>query len=121
MVVIIVPIAVFTNLIEWFFKAIKWVVFIDNAETGLPWQTEILVKGIVEGIITIFSLGVGINKKNPWVIILSIILGFLACVAIYAICKYIIWILLALVFFLTGFVISIIIKKKDNEKTENKE
>lgn len=50
-IIIIVPVSLFTDFFNLLGNAIKWVFFIDNAETGLPLWGEYLVKGIVEGVI----------------------------------------------------------------------
>ena len=112
LVIIILPISIFTNFIEWIANAIKWVVFIDNAETGLPIVCEIIIKAIIEGMVLALASYVGISKKNPFATILTILFGFLACLLIFAICKYIVWILISIASILVILITILIINKR---------
>ena len=79
-----------SDFVKWLCDAVKWIIFIDNAETGLSLQAEMIIKGIIESIIIGIGLFLGISQKSPIITICSIVIGFLACLLIYAICKYII-------------------------------
>lgn len=116
-IILIVPSSFFSNVINWLFKAIKWILFIDNAETGLPFEAEIIIKGVVEGLVVLILGYIGIKEKNPIGSIMSIIVGFVACVIIYWIAKYIIWILIGLLLIVIAYVIYLLIK---NHKDKNK-
>ena len=115
---IIVPVSIFTDAINWFFKAIKWILFIDNAETGLPFEAEIIIKVIAECIVVGTAIFLGINEKSPLLSIITIILGFALCILFYAICKYYVWILVILGLVIIGIVIYAIISRKKNKKKE---
>lgn len=114
--IVILPVGLFTTFFTWLMDAIKWVVFVDNAETGLPMAAEIIIKGICESIVLSIAVGLGISKNNPFISIASIIVGFIVCIAIYAICKYIVWIALAIGLLVVGLVIFAVIRNK-REKT----
>lgn len=107
-----------TNALGWLLEAIKWIVFIDNAETGLPMTAEIIIKGICEAIVASIAVALGISKKNPFVTILSIIVSFLVCVGIYAICKYIVWIVAILAVLLAFYLTFSILRIKKEKKKE---
>lgn len=100
------------NIFKYFIDALKWIVFIDNAETGLPWQWEIVIKGIVEAIVVGIATCFGISKNNPFISIFIIILGFVCCIFFYYIAKYIIWILVALAIILAATITYTIIQKQ---------
>lgn len=119
-IILIIPAGLISNVLNWILDAIKWIIFIDNAETGLPMIAEMIIKGICEAIIVAFAATAGISSKSPWVSVLSIVVGFAVCVLIYAICKYIIWILSALALLLGVFIfISVLHSKKEMGKKEN--
>ena len=120
-IVILVAAGVLTFLLNAFvglLYAVRWVVFIDNAETGLSFYSETLVKGIIEGVIGIISLTLGISKKNPFVTIVSIIVGFVVCVILYFIKQYILWILVTLLILICRYITYLLITK-NNEKKKN--
>lgn len=107
------------KITDWFTKAIKWVVFIDNAETGLPWQAEIVVKSAIETIIAGIAACLGISKKNPLVSMVAIIIGFAACIGFYFVAKHWPWILGALAVSLVVAIVYVIIKSRlSNKKKE---
>lgn len=115
--IIIVPVGVINGFFDFIVNAVKWIVFIDNAETGLPMIVEMIIKGVVEGLVVLILGYIGIKEKNPIVAIMSIIVGFVACVIIYWIAKYIIWILIGLLLIVIAYVIYLLIKKhKDKNK-----
>ena len=121
-IAILVAAGVLTFLLNVFaglLYAVRWVVFIDNAETGLSFYSETLVKGIIEGVIGIISLTLGISKKNPFVTIVSIIVGFVVCVILYFIKQYILWILVTLLILICLYITYLLITK-NNEKKKNK-
>lgn len=121
-IAILVAAGVLTFLLNVFaglLYAVRWVVFIDNVETGLSFYSETLVKGIIEGVIGIISLTLGISKKNPFVTIVSIIVGFVVCVILYFIKQYILWILFTLLILICLYLIYLLITK-NNEKKKNK-
>ena len=94
--------------------------FVDNAETGLPMLAEIFVKAIIEAIVIFIMVLIGVNEKNPITTILSIVLGFAACVLFYWIAKYIFLILCIVTFILVGYIMfTKIRKKKNNENITN--
>ncbi len=98
---------------EFLIKAALWLVYIDNSETGLPFIAEIIIKAICETCVVGLCSSVFIIKNKELLKILSIPLGFLTCIGIYAICKYIIIICSVLV--LTMFVVIVLLinnKKK---------
>ena len=107
-----------SEFIKWLAEAVKWIVFIDNAETGLPVKAEMIIKGITEGIVASIGLFFGIKEKSPIIIITSIIIGFAVCLIIYAICKYIIVIMIVLLVILALLIIFNIIKKRKKNKDE---
>ena len=114
--IIIIPVGVINGFFDFIVNAAKWIVFIDNAETGLPMIAEMIIKGVVEGLVVLILGYIGIKEKNPIVAIMSIIVGFVACVIIYWIAKYIIWILIGLLIVI-AYVIYLLIKKyKDKNK-----
>ncbi len=114
--IIVIPVSILATLTEWFVNAIKWIVFIDNAETGLPMIAEYIIKGIVEAIILAIAGILGIKEKNPIIAVVTIIFGFILCVIFYFIAKYIIWILIALTIVLLAIIIYYIIKNKRSDK-----
>ena len=115
--VIIIPVGVINGFFDFIVNAVKWIVFIDNAETGLPMIAEMIIKGVVEGLVVLILGYIGIKEKNPIVAIMSIIVGFVACVIIYWIAKYILWILIGLLLIVITYVIYLLIKKhKDKNK-----
>ena len=118
LLLIIIPVSLLSTFFTWFGNAIKWIVFIDNAETGLPMTAEIIIKGICEAIVASIAVVLGISKKNPFVTILSIIVSFLVCVGIYAICKYIVWIVAILAVLLAFYLIFMILRVKKEKKQE---
>ena len=92
-------------------------VFIDNAETGLPMWAEILVKGIVEICVGGISVSFGLSKENPIIMIISIVLGLGFCLVCYWMATYIIWILLiVLLLAFVAIILFIIHKKKDKKE-----
>ena len=114
---IIIPVGVINGFFDFIVNAVKWIVFIDNAETGLPMIAEMIIKGVVEGLVVLILGYIGIKEKNPIVAIMGIIIGFVACVIIYWIAKYIIWILIGLLLIVIAYVIYLLIKKhKDKNK-----
>ena len=119
-VIIIIPTSLLSTLTNWFVDAIKWVVFIDNAETGLPFWCEILIKGIIEAIIVGIASVSGISNKNPFVSILVIVLGFVACIIIYWIAEYIVWIMIALLLLAIAYSIYLIVIKNKYKKEKVK-
>lgn len=115
--IIIIPVGVINGFFDFIVNAVKWIVFIDNAGTGLPMIAEMIIKGVVEGLVVLILGYIGIKEKNPIVAIMSIIVGFVACVIIYWIAKYIVWILIGLVLIVITYVIYLLIKKhKDKNK-----
>ncbi len=116
--ILVIPISLFSAALEWTLNAIKWIVFIDNAETGLSQSAETIIKAICEAIITAIAVGLGISQKNPFVSILAILVGFLACIGIYAICKYIVWIVVGLAVLFACFLAFSIIRAKREKKQE---
>ena len=115
--IIIIPVGVINGFFNFIVNAVKWIVFIDNAETELPMIAEMIIKGVVEGLVVLILGYVGIKEKNPIVAIMGIIIGFVACVIIYWIAKYIIWILIGLLLIVIAYVIYLLIKKhKDKNK-----
>lgn len=115
--IIIIPVGVINGFFDFIINAVKWIVFIDNAETGLPMIAEMIIKGVVEGLVVLILGYIGIKEKNPIATIMSIIVGFVACVIIYWIAKYIIWILIGLLLIVIAYVIYLLIK---NHKDKNK-
>ena len=97
------------------FNALLWVIFVDNAETGLPMWAEILVKGIVEVCVVTIAVSVGLSKSNPIVMIISIVSGFGICLACYWIATYIIWIMIGLAISGSSVITFFIIHKKKNK------
>ena len=111
-----------SDFIKWLCDAVKWIVFVDNAETGLSLQAEMIIKGIIEAIIIGIGLFIGISEKSPIITICSIVIGFLACLLIYAICKYIVIILVVAIILLGLFITFNILKnRKKNKLQEVKE
>ena len=111
-----------SDFVKWLCDAVKWIIFIDNAETGLSLQAEMIIKGIIESIIIGIGLFLGISQKSPIITICSIVIGFLACLLIYAICKYIVVILIIAIILLGLFIaLNIIRNKKKNKLQEVKE
>lgn len=107
------------SVFDWFVKAFKWVVFIDNAETGLPWQAEIVVKSVIETIIAGIAACLGVSRKNPLVSIVAIIVGFAACIGFYFIAKHWPWILGALALLLIATIVYFAMKSRlSNKKKE---
>jgi len=115
--IIIIPTSLLATLTNWFVDAIKWVVFIDNAETGLPYWSEVLIKGAIEVIILGFAAVLGISNKNPFISITVIVIGFVACIIFYWIAQYIVWIMIALLLLATAYcTYLIVIKNKDKKE-----
>ena len=78
---------------------------------------EKIIKGVVEGLVVLILGYIGIKEKNPIVTIMTFIVGFVACVIIYWIAKYIIWVLIGLLLIVIAYVIYLLIKKhKDKNK-----
>lgn len=115
---IIIPVGVINGFFDFIVNAVKWIVFIDNAETGLPMIAEMIIKGVVEGLVVLILGYIGIKEKNPIVAIMGIIIGFVACVIIYWIAKYIIWILIGLLLIVIAYVIYLLIKKHKDKKSK---
>ena len=115
---IIVPTSLLANFTNWFLDAIKWIIFIDNAEIGLPYWSEVFIKGAIEVIILGFAAVSGISNKNPFISILVIVLGFIACIIIYWIAEYIVWIMIALLLLATAYSIYLIITKNKNSENQ---
>lgn len=119
-VIIIIPVGIINEFFTFLANACKWIVFVDNAETGLPMLAEIFVKAIIEAIVIAIMVLIGVNEKNPITTILSIVLGFAACVLFYWIAKYIFLILCIVTFILVGYIMfTKIRKKKNNEDITN--
>ena len=118
--IIIIPVGVINGFFDFIVDAIKWIVFIDNAETGLPMIAEMIIKGVVEGLIVLILGYIGIKEKNPIVAIMSIFVGFVACVIIYWIAKYIIWILIGLLLIVIVYIVYKVVRnmKEKNNKGE---
>ena len=111
-----------SGFIKWLCDAVKWIVFIDNAETGLSLQAEMIIKGVIEAIIIGIGLFIGISEKSPIITICSIVIGFFACILIYSICKYIVVILIIAIILLGLFIaLNILKSKKKNKLQEVKE
>ncbi len=111
-----------TDFIKWLCEAITWIIFIDNAETGLSLQAELIIKGLIEAIIIGIGLFLGISQKSPIITICSIVIGFFVCILIYAICKYIVAIMIIAIILLGLFItFKIIRNKKKNKLQEVKE
>ena len=87
----------------------------DNAETGLPLIAEIIVKAICEMVVCFAAILVGVSRKNPLVSVVSIIVGFLVCIGIYFICKYIVWIVACLSVILVGYLVYLFVRAKKKE------
>ena len=120
--IIIIPVGVVNDFFNFIADAIKWTVFIDNAETGLPMYAEMLIKGIVEGLIVLILGYIGLKEKNPITIIISVILAFVTCVIIYWLAKYIFVILCILLGLIIMYVCYLIInnnKEKSKGDTQN--
>ena len=100
------------NFFNYYVDALKWILFIDNAETGLSLQWEMVVKGLVDAVILGIATCFGISKNNLFISVLVIILGFACCTFFYYIAKYIIWILVALAIILAATITYTIIKKR---------
>ncbi len=115
---VIIPTSLLANFTNWFLDAIKWIIFVDNAETGLPYWSEILIKGAIEVIIIGFSVVLGISSKNLFISVASIVLGFIACIIIYWIAEYIVWIMIAVLLIATAYMIYIIIKNNKVKKVK---
>lgn len=116
--IIVIPVSLLATLTNWFVDAIKWIVFIDNTETGLPMWAEMLVKGIIEGLTILIAGYIGIKEKSLTVLIAGIVFSFAACVAIYFIAKYIIWILIGLLLIVIVYIVYKVIR--NNQEKNNK-
>lgn len=114
--IIIIPVGIVNEFFTFLANACKWIVFVDNAETGLPMLAEIFVKAIIETIVIAIMVLIGVNEKNPITTILSIVLGFAACVLFYWIAKYIFLILGAMIAILVGYIVFIELRKKIKDK-----
>ena len=99
-------------------KAVLWLIYVDNAETGLPELAEILVKGIVEAAVVSILTCVGLSETNPRVKATVIILGSVACLIFYWIAKYIIWIMLGVLILAIIIITLSIIRRKKNKIPE---
>lgn len=115
-IIIIVPVSLFTDFFNLLGNAIKWVFFIDNAETGLPLWGEYLVKGIVEGVIGCVAIALWISEKNPLITIIGIIVGFIVCTILYFIATYFVWILVGICALVVATITFIIIRGKIRKK-----
>ena len=100
------------NFFNYYVDTLKWILFIDNAETGLSLQWEMVVKGLMEAVILGIAVCFGISKNNLFISVLVIILGFACCTFFYYTAKYIIWILVALVIILAATITYTIIQKR---------
>ena len=100
------------------FKSFLWLVYVDNAETGLPMWAEILVKVIVETLVIAILTGIGLSQKKPIVKGIVIVAGFCSCFALYWIAEYIIWILVGLLTIVIGYIVYKCIKKHKNKKSK---
>lgn len=108
--------SVFIFAFEQMVDAIRWIVFMDNAETGLPLIAEIIVKAICETVVCAVAILVGVSRKNPLVSVISIIVGFLVCIGIYFICKYIVWIVACLSVILVGYLVYLFVRAKKKKQ-----
>ena len=115
--IILIPVSLISTVFLWFCDALKWIVFMDNAETGLPLIAEIIVKAICESVICAVAFLLGISRKNPLVLIISIIVGFLVCIGIYFICKYIVWIVACLSVILVGYLVYLFVRTKKKQQS----
>lgn len=116
--IVIIPVGVFTNFFNFIADAIKWIFFFDNAETGLPIWTEMFVKGIIEGLVLLIAGYAGIKEKNPLVSIITIIIGFMACIIIYWLAKYILIVLGILLGLIIVYVCYLIISRQKNKTND---
>ena len=120
LLIIVIPVGIVNDFFNFIFNAIKWIVFIDNAETGLPYWSEVLIKGAIEVIILGFAAALGISNKNPFISIAVIIIGFVACIIFYWIAQYIVWIMIALLLLVTAYSIYLIVIKNKDKKEKVK-
>lgn len=104
--------SLFIFALDQIIDAFRWIVFMDNAETGLPLVAEIIVKAVCESVVVVAAVVAGFSSKNPVVKIVSIAFGFLVCIGIYAICKYIVWIAAILSALAIGYLVYWIVRKK---------
>ena len=105
------------NLFNDFFKAICWVVSFDFKDTGLPYIEETIVKGIIELLILALAGYLGISKKNPFVALGTILIGYAVCVVIYFIKQYILWIMIGVLVLVVAYIVyQIVSSKKEKNK-----
>ncbi|MBO4522159.1 MAG: hypothetical protein J5703_03115 [Methanomicrobium sp.] len=89
----------------------------DNAETGLPLIAEIIVKAICEMVVCAVAILLGISSNNKFVKVVSIVVGFLVCIGIYFICKYIVWIVACLSVILVGYLVYLFVRTKKKQQS----
>lgn len=109
--------SVFFFAFEQIVDAIRWIVFMDNAETGLPLIAEIIVKAICEMVVCAVAILLGISSNNKFVKVVSIVVGFLVCIGIYFICKYIVWIVACLSVILVGYLVYLFVRTKKKQQS----
>lgn len=109
--------SILINVFDVIVKAVLWILFIENAETGLSFYSETIVKAIVEGLVLLFAGALGISKKNPFVSFVTFFLGFIMCVCLYFIKQYIFWIMLFMFVALLGLTSYLLVRKsKENRR-----
>ena len=108
---------------EKFMDFVKWLVFLDNAETGLPLVAELFIKGIA-GTISFTLVGIIFNflglfdsnlMKFAYAVI-SILIGAVLCSFVYWLINYWVIILIVLSIILISLILLIIYIKKRKEK-----
>jgi len=108
---------------EKFMDFVKWLVFLDNVETGLPLVAELFIKGIA-GTISFTLVGIIFNffglfdsnlMKFAYAVI-SIIIGAVLCSFVYWLINYWVIILIVLSIILISLILLIIYIKKRKEK-----
>ena len=112
-------------IFEKFLEFIKWLVFLDNAETGLPLVAEIIIKGIA-GTISFTLVGIifkslGLFDSNLMKFayaVISIVVGAVLCSFVYWLINYWIIILILLSTILTILIVLTIYINKRKEKVE---
>ena len=112
-------------IFEKFLEFIKWLVFLDNAETGLPLVAEIIIKGIA-GTISFTLVGIifkslGLFDSNLMKFayaVISIVVGAVLCSFVYWLINYWIIILIVLSTILTILIVLTIYINKRKEKVE---
>lgn len=115
--IILIPVSLISTVFLWFCDALKWIVFMDNAETGLPLIAEIIVKAICEMVVCAVAILLGISSNNKFVKVVSIVVGFLVCIGIYFICKYIVWIVACLSVILVGYLVYLFVRTKKKQQS----